>query len=210
MKLDPITEMLSDVMTMLEKMNYPTPLQLARALGFHVTSGPVASINLEPPPTIHMPISLTGFKRAHTLAHEIAHGLFSWRGIDDELLAYHAPECAYSNLEGLANYVAGVITMPPPVFNRIIRRYGFSPQSMIQLAVETGAPLPLAMDRVIFESDSYLRAALLFKQGLLVNFASTIWLEAELYDSIPDPAEKFPGIVLEQIAEHVVLGTWGD
>lgn len=210
MTSDPITTLLDDVHVMLEKMDWPTPMQIAQALDLLVADGPVASINLEPPPTIYLPTHLNGFRRAHTLAHEVAHALLKWREIDDELLAYYAEECAHSNLEALANHIAGIITIPPPVLKAAVKRYGFSPQTMIELAQQTGAPMWVSMDRVIFETDTYLRAALLFKHELLYDFASTIWLEAERYDVIRDPAERFPGIVLQPLSSGLVLGTWGE
>ncbi|WP_019585273.1 ImmA/IrrE family metallo-endopeptidase [Deinococcus apachensis] len=207
---DPVSQLFDDLHFMLERMGWPTPMELARALDIKVTDGPVPSINLDPPPTIQLPVSLRGFRRRHTLAHEIAHALMNWREIDAELLMYYAPECAHSNLEALANHIAGLIAIPPPIFQKAMQRYGFSPTTMTYLARVTGAPLEIAMDRVIYESDSYRRAAMLFKRNMLIDFASTIWLEADLFDVIPDPRERFPGIVLQTMDEGVLLGTWGE
>ncbi|GGR00050.1 hypothetical protein [Deinococcus ruber] len=212
MIIDPVTKLLSELVYTLEQMDYPTPAELARALGLKVVSGPVAAINLRPPPTIHLPDYLTGYRRANTLAHEIGHAMMEWRGIDAELLAYYAPECAYANLEALGNHIAGIIMMPPPLHSKMLRRFGFTPNGIFSLARAVGAPLPLAMDRVIYDSDSYKRAALLFQKGTLIEYATTTWLEVELYDYIADPADRFPGIQLLTLGddEKFVLGTWGE
>lgn len=207
--IDPIAKLFDDVQYMLEQMNYPEPHELARALDLRVIGGPVAAINLEPPPTIHIPDYLRGFKRSHTLAHEIAHALMRWREIDDELLAYYAPECACANLEALANHVAGLICFPEPFYKASVKRYGFTPDLMIHMARSTGAPIPLAMDRAIYESDSYNRAALLFQGKYLARYSSTVWLDVSLWDRIPDPKKQFPDIVLKRLEPGVILGTWG-
>lgn len=208
---DPVVTLLADVHSMLEQMNWPTPAFLARALGLTVLSGPVAAINLEPPPTIHLPDHMQGFWRAHTLAHEIAHALLRWRDIDDELLAYYAPECAYSNLEALANHIAGLICFPQPFYQAALRRFDFSPDAMIFMAQSLDAPIQAAMARTVYESESYNRAALLFKRGYVCAYASTFWLEVQSWDYVPDPAARFPGITLRPLSGQagVVLGTWG-
>ncbi|MFC6591706.1 ImmA/IrrE family metallo-endopeptidase [Deinococcus lacus] len=199
MKTDPVVKLLEDVQQMLEAMNWPTPYEVARALDLRVISGPVPAINLEPPPTIHLPTTLVGFKRAHTLAHEIAHVMLDWREIDDELLAYYAPECAYSNLEALANHIAGLICFPQPFLDETLGRFGFSPEALLFMAQAKDAPLPLAMDRVVYASDDGNRAALLFKKGYLIDFSATLWLEAERYDFVDEPLKRFPGIQLQPL-----------
>lgn len=208
---DPITSMLSDLQMTLEQMDWPTPQVLARALDLNVISGPVAAINLEPPPTIHLPDHINGFWRSHVLAHEIAHALLKWRGIDDQLLAYYAPECAYSNLEALANYIAGLICFPQPFFEKTMRRFGFGPQALVFMADSMGAPLKLAMERVVYESDSYNRAAMVFKRGYLYQYTTTIWLDTDPYTYVPIPEARFPGIHLAALDGQpgMVLGTWG-
>lgn len=208
---DPVVTLLSDVASMLEQMNYPSPYVLARALDLRVVSGPVAAINMEPPPTIHLPDYMRGFWRQHTLAHEIAHALLQWRGIDAELLAYYAPECATNNLEALANHIAGLICFPEPFYQQTMKRFGFAPEAMLFMSRSLGAPLGAAMARTVYESDSYNRAALLFKRGYVAQYASTFWIEIQPYDYINDPTQRFPGIQLtplDGLPGHV-LGTWG-
>lgn len=207
---DPVPTLLSDVAVMLEEMDYPLPHVIARALDLRVVSGPVAAINLEPPPTIHLPDYMKGFWRQHTLAHEIAHALLKWRGIDAELLAYYAPECAYSNIEALANHIAGLICFPKPFYDSTMKRFGFAPEAMIFMSRSLGAPLETAMSRAVYESESYNRAALLFRRGYVHSYASTFWIEVQSYDYIEDPTYRFPGILLtplDGMPGHV-LGTW--
>jgi len=210
MILDPVTNLLSDVVFMLEKMNWPSPREVARALDIAVASGPVAAVNFGPPPIIHVPDHLTGYRREFTIGHEIGHTLTKWRGIDDELLAYYAPECAYSNLEGLCNHIAGLIMVPQPSHDKALRRFGFTPRAMMHLVHEHGVSVPMAMDRVIYDTDSYYRAAVLFKKGHVHDWASTTWIEIEHMQHIPDPQEKFSGMELLPLEGPFVLGTWGE
>lgn len=206
---DPIATMISDVKLMLEEMDYPPPYVVARELDIPVFSGPIAAFTFGPPPSISLPDNLRGFYRSYTLAHEIAHALMQWRGIDAELLAYYAPECAHSNQEALANHVAGLMCVPKPFFDSTLKRNGFSPTAMIHLSQSLGAPLETVMARTVYEDESYHRAALFFKRGYVHSFASTFWLEVQYYDYIAEPKKRFPGILLKPLPSMPghVLGT---
>lgn len=150
MILDPVTNLLSDVVFMLEKMDWPPAREVARSLDFEVASALVAAVNFGPPPIIHIPDHLTGYRREFTIGHTLT----KWRGIDDDLLAYYAPECAYSDLEGLCNHIACLILVQSS-----------HDQALMHLVHEYGISAPMSIDRVIYDSDSYYRAALLFKKG---------------------------------------------
>ncbi|SEI68681.1 hypothetical protein SAMN04488058_101342 [Deinococcus reticulitermitis] len=183
--------------------------KLATSLDIPVTPGPFNSTVSLPRTVITLEEGIYHSPRTFVKMHEVSHALLRDSGIERELLHLcESPEEFRAQVEAYCNFGAGQLQMPEPVLQEALRRWGMSPEAVLQVAETSGASLAASMRRVVYgglEPDAH-RAAFVIRRNYVADVASAnVPHTLSVGARVPEIALKMPTARLRQVPK--VYGT---
>ena len=207
---DPVQAVLDELEAVLTRLDHPSPLRLAGALGIRLLHAAKAGSNSGPPGVITLPPGLSAGQGRQMLAHEIGHIFMQRFGVEGELRAQWGvigPETFRMHNEAVASHLAGLILIPTPQRLAAERRYGVSPAAALHLQRASGLALRAVLDRLVYIGPDACRGAFMTSGQILTELkTNNVWVEKSPYDRVPEPGQLMPGARLRQIAPGQLLG----
>lgn len=187
-------------------LDYPaTPAAFARAAGIRLIPADEDGANAGPPCYVTYNERYGLSRRRFTLWHEIAHILMSWHGIDEDIDLCVDEIDREVLREQIANLVAGQLMIPRNVFQKAIKKYGWSPHLLAELEHSTGMSQGVCMRRAVLNDLSASRAVAVVSGGRVIDVAAHNYnLPIYRASRVPEPDMKLGGATLEQFGRRII------
>jgi len=204
------SDLLSYVIGELEKTDFERdPILLCEKLEVQRHSGPRHIAYSGEVDIILVKTEEFGSRLLFDIAHELSHVLIKRGGYDAAIRHYHSsvPNMK-QHMEELANYIAGVILMPPHDVYDSQRSTGDSPLTIMKLAELSGASANAAMRRWATQDLSGRRGAFITEGNYIQDMTTcNLWLPFQRFDRVPEIALHHPEVNVLSLGEDRLLGT---
>ncbi|GAA4001973.1 hypothetical protein GCM10022631_10690 [Deinococcus rubellus] len=176
-----------------------------------VVPGKMSCLFRGPPPTITIQADLYGTKQSQAIGmHEMAHHLLEQGGFEAKMLHWYGGfDEALPTIEKMCFHGGLVLQMPEPMFEKVTKRYGTSPQGILYLMDLSGAEFKEAMARWVYAQPGSYRAAFAASGNNITHAMTTgnIWLPFWINSRVPEVHIVLPEAELMSLGERIVLGT---
>lgn len=186
------------------------PEALARYWGIRIVPGKRNSASHGPPSIITLKRDTYAPRQRFTVHHELAHILIQKYGLEEAVMAEVDDDDAEAHLESVANWIAAMLVMPDPLIERMIRKYGMTPQTILEIQKEARVSFGAAMRRFTYANVDQPTTVFLSGATYVLDIASTDPNNRlRAYQRLPDARAEFPRGHLLSLPDRTMPRTIG-
>ncbi len=188
---EPVSTFVTYLQETHERFGYETDFnRLAHQLGIIVLPGRYNSATAGPPGIITIQHAEFGARRSFTSQHELSHILMQRCGVEAELVRHFGDyDEAEPHIEALANYGAGLLLMPEPLYVQAVGLHGHTPEAILHLQQHSLASLQAALRRYVYAEPDERRAAFRTSGSYIADVAAlNCTLPFWRWDRVPEPS----------------------
>lgn len=149
-------------------------------------------------------------RQRFTTCHEIAHILIQRAKLEDAVKAEVDGEDAEDHLELVANHIAAMLLMPDPLVMAAIRRYGLTPEAVLEIQTAARASFAAASRRFVSANEATPTTVFLSGGVYVLDVASSNpYNRLYRYDRLPDARAAFPDAALLTLPDRPRTRTVG-